>query len=207
MRVHPIFDSYDVAISIREATQEKRVRRGKQVSTPSTIGSQIPLLVQRFRKRSLTLSHIKTTKELTINLTDKALKHFRRQSGKLFVVTLGSKCEATYKDVCSYRATKEKLCWKAFSDVRGERNQMRLVTTLTPSDEAMKAIENFKLICMRTICSMPNMSITREKDLQWYLFCKKQAQSERLPLNSSQNSFICPPTSYDVEQRCCRKPQ
>ena len=42
-----IFNSYDVAMSLREARREKRVRRGKLASTPSTIGSQIPLLVQR----------------------------------------------------------------------------------------------------------------------------------------------------------------
>ena len=40
----------------------------------------------------------------------------------------------------------------------------------------MKAIE--KLICIGTVCSVPNTSVTREKNLQWCLFCKKQAQSE-----------------------------
>ena len=71
------------------------------------------------------------------------------------------------------------LCWKAFLNVDEDvvREMAKLGTTLRPSDETMKAIEKF-------VCELyvPNTSLTMVKDLRWWLFRKKQAQSERLPL-------------------------
>ena len=70
------------------------------------------------------------------------------------------------------------LCWKAFlnadEDVVGE--MAKLGTAPTPSDETMKAFEKFacKLYVPKTLLSTV-------KDLRWWLFRKKQAQSERLP--------------------------
>lgn len=55
-----------------------------------------------------------------------------------------------------------------------------LGTTQYPSDETMTGIEKFvcKLFCSKT-------SITKVHELRWYLFKKKQAQSERLPPTKS----------------------
>ena len=70
------------------------------------------------------------------------------------------------------------LCWKAFLKVDEDvvREMAKLGTTLTPSEETIKAIEKF--VC--ELC-VPNTSLTSVKDLRWLLFRKKQAQSERLP--------------------------
>ena len=59
-------------------------------------------------------------------------------------------------------------------DVVGEMT--KLGTAPTPSDETMKAIEKF-------VCELyvPKTSLSTVKDLRWWLFRKKQAQSERLP--------------------------
>ena len=70
------------------------------------------------------------------------------------------------------------LCWKAFLNVDEDvvREMAKLVTTLTPSEETIKAIEKF-------VCELyvPNTSLTTVKELRWLLFRKKQAHSERLP--------------------------
>lgn len=70
------------------------------------------------------------------------------------------------------------LCWKAFLNVDEDvvREMAKLGTTLTPSEETIKAIEKF-------VCELyvPNTSLTTVKELRWLLFRKKQAQSERLP--------------------------
>ena len=52
----------------------------------------------------------------------------------------------------------------------------KLGTSPTPSDETMKAIEKF-------VCELyvPKTPVSTVKDLRWWLFRKKQAQSERLP--------------------------
>ena len=52
-----------------------------------------------------------------------------------------------------------------------------LGTSPTPCDKAMKAIENF-------VCELyvSKTSLSSVKDLRWWLFRKKQAQSDRLPL-------------------------
>ena len=66
------------------------------------------------------------------------------------------------------------LCWKAFIHVNEAvvREMAKLGTTVTPSDETMKAVEKF-------VCELyvPKMSLSTVKDLRWWLFRKKQAQS------------------------------
>jgi len=70
------------------------------------------------------------------------------------------------------------LCWKAFLNVDEDvvEEMARLATAPTPSDKTMKAIEKF--VCKLYV---PNTSYSTVKDLRWWLFRKKQAQSERLP--------------------------
>ena len=67
------------------------------------------------------------------------------------------------------------MCWKAFLNVNEDivREMAKLSTTVTPSDETMKAIEKF-------VCELyvPKTSLSTVKDLRWWLFHNKQAQSE-----------------------------
>ena len=67
------------------------------------------------------------------------------------------------------------LCWRAFLNVDEDvvREMAKLGTTPTPSDETMKVIEKF-------VCELyvPKTSLSTLKDLRWWLFRKKQAQSE-----------------------------
>ena len=56
------------------------------------------------------------------------------------------------------------------------RGMAKLDTTLTPSEETMKAIEKFA--CELNV---PKTPLSTLKDIRWWLFRKKQAQSERLP--------------------------
>ena len=51
-----------------------------------------------------------------------------------------------------------------------------LGTTVTPTTETIDAIEKF--VCQ---LYLPKATFTKVKDIRWWLFCKKQAQSERLP--------------------------
>ena len=48
--------------------------------------------------------------------------------------------------------------------------------TVTPTTEIIDAIEKF--VCQ---LYLPKTTFTKVKDLRWWLFRKKQAQSERLP--------------------------
>ena len=70
------------------------------------------------------------------------------------------------------------LCWKAFLNVDEDvvKEMAKLGRAPTPSDETMKAIEKF-------VCELyvPKTALSTVKDLRWWLFRKKQAQSERLP--------------------------
>ena len=69
------------------------------------------------------------------------------------------------------------MCWNAFVNVNEDivGGVKKLGRAPSPSDETVKAIEKF-------ICELyvPKTTLTSVKDLQWWLFRKKQAQSERL---------------------------
>ena len=100
--VRLIFDIYDVSMSLREATREKR--HGGQDAiyyriTDSTKNSRAPM--------KKLLSHTKTKMELTTYLGDKVMTHFSRQDGRRFVVALCSKCKATHKDVRRLQSSQE----------------------------------------------------------------------------------------------------
>ena len=68
--------------------------------------------------------------------------------------------------------------WKAFQEASQDiiSALANLGASEPPSAETMAAIE--KLICKLYV---PNTTITTVKDLRWWLFKKKQAQSEKLP--------------------------
>ena len=266
--VRLIFDRYDITMSLKEATREKR--QGGQDAVYYRITDSTNISKVSMKKL---LSHTKTKMELTKYLAEKAMKYFRIQHGRRFVVAWGSECKATHKDVEDLESNQEEadtkiilhavdatsdgateiqihspdtdvfvlalrrepelcgnvsfvtgkgrnrrsimlkpivqalgeartaalpafhalsgadntgcfsghakpLCWKAFLNVDEDvvREMAKLGTTLRPSDETMKAIEKF-------VCELyvPNTSLTTVKDLRWWLFRKKQAQSERLP--------------------------
>ena len=82
-------------------------------------------------------------------------------------------------DVTGSFAGKGKLaCWKAFLKA-GEECATALAglgSTPQPTPETFAAIE--KLVCL---LYLPKTQIFRVKDLRWFLFRKKQAESERLP--------------------------
>ena len=69
-------------------------------------------------------------------------------------------------------------CWKIFQDADEDiiTELGRLGTTVTPTAETMAAIEKF--VCQ---LYLPKTTFTKVKELRWWLFRKKQAQSERLP--------------------------
>ena len=78
-------------------------------------------------------------------------------------------------------AGKGKLAfWKAFWDAKDDSSEISalasLGTTTMPSDDTCAGIEEF-------LCKvyMPGTSIVKVDKLRWWLFTKKQAQSERLP--------------------------
>ena len=87
--VRLIFDRYDVSMSLKEATGEKK--QGGQDAvyyriTDSTKISRVPM--------KKLLSHTKTKMELTNYLLDRAITHFSRQGGRRFVVAHGGECKA-----------------------------------------------------------------------------------------------------------------
>ena len=91
--VRLVFDRYDIATSLKEATREKRQAGQDPIYyriTDATLITKVPM------KRLL--SHPKTKMELTIYLAGKTLEH-ARQSTRPFVVAWGSQCRATHKDV------------------------------------------------------------------------------------------------------------
>lgn len=82
-------------------------------------------------------------------------------------------------DVTGSFAGKGKLaCWKAF--VNADEDSIAaladLGTTTQPTPRTVAAIE--KLVCQ---LYQPNTSYSKVKDLRWFLFRRKQAESERLP--------------------------
>ena len=91
--VRLVFDRYDIATSLKEATREKRQAGLDPIYyriTDSTLITKVPM------KRLL--SHPKTKMELTIYLAGKTLEH-AQQSTRPFVVAWGGQCRATHKDV------------------------------------------------------------------------------------------------------------
>ena len=70
------------------------------------------------------------------------------------------------------------LCWKAFIDADQDSFTALsdLGTTVQPNRSTSAGIK--KLVCK---LYQPNTHITKVKELRWLLFCKKQAESERLP--------------------------
>ena len=76
-------------------------------------------------------------------------------------------------------ACKGKLgCWKAFleADEDSVTALENLGTTVQPTSSTIAAIE--KLVCQ---LYQPKTHISRVKYMRWFLFLKKQAQSEKLP--------------------------
>ena len=69
-------------------------------------------------------------------------------------------------------------CWKIFRDADEViiTELGNLGTTVSQTAETIDAIERF--VCQ---LYLPKTTFTKVKDLRWRLFCKKQAQSERLP--------------------------
>ena len=76
----------------------------------------------------------------------------------------------------AYRA--KPLCWKAFQGLNEDviREMAKLGTTPKPSDSTVAAFE--KLVCK---IYAPKTSLTKVKDLRWFLIRKRQAESEKLP--------------------------
>ena len=70
------------------------------------------------------------------------------------------------------------LCWKAFQGMHEDdiREMAKLGTTPKPYDNTIAAFE--KLFCK---IYAPKTSLTKVKDLRWFLFRKRQAESEKLP--------------------------
>ena len=82
-------------------------------------------------------------------------------------------------DITGSFAFKGKLgCWKAFleADEDSVTALANLGTTVQPTSSTIAAIE--KLVCQ---LYQPKTHISRVKDMRWFLFRKKQAQSEKLP--------------------------
>ncbi|KAK3740142.1 hypothetical protein QZH41_020119 [Actinostola sp. cb2023] len=68
--------------------------------------------------------------------------------------------------------------WKVFNNVEETiiSELEKLGTTVTPTAETIASIETF--VCQ---LYLPMTTFTKVKELRWWLFKKKQAQSERLP--------------------------
>ena len=97
-----IFDRYDLPMSLKEATREKRQGGQDPIYYRITDSTNI----SRVSMKKL-LSHMKTKMELTTYLADKAFRHFRGQSGRRFLVAWGSECKATFKDVGHLQSNQE----------------------------------------------------------------------------------------------------
>lgn len=83
----------------------------------------------------------------------------------------------------SFMGKGKSTCWKAFNTI--SEDDLRLLSDLgksidLPSKEMVAAIEN--LVCQ---IFAPNTEISSVKELRWWLFRKKQAQSDRLPPTSA----------------------
>ena len=97
-----IFDRYDLPMSLKEATREKRQGGQDPIYYRITDSTNI----SRVSMKKL-LSHTKTKMKLTTYLADKAFRHFRGQSGRRFLVAWGSECKATFKDVGHLQSNQE----------------------------------------------------------------------------------------------------
>ena len=97
-----IFDRYDLPMTLKEATREKRQGGQDLIYYQITDSTNI----SRVSMKKLLL-HTKTKMELTTYLADRAFKHFRRQSGQRFLVAWGSECKATYKKVRHLQSDQE----------------------------------------------------------------------------------------------------
>ena len=89
----------------------------------------------------------------------------------------------TGADITGSFAGRGKLtCWKVFREAHQDvvTALADLGINLHPSTETKAAIEN--LVCQ---FYAPNTCITKVRELRWFLFRKKQAQSERLPPTES----------------------
>ena len=100
--VRLIFDRYDVTMSLKEATREKR--QGGQDAVYYRITDSTNISKVSMKK---ILSHTKTKMELTIYLAEKAMEYFRRQRGRRVVVAWGSECKGTHKDVKDLESNQE----------------------------------------------------------------------------------------------------
>ena len=100
--VRLIFDRYDVTMSLKEATREKRQGGHDAIYYRVTDSTNI----SRVSMKKL-LAHNKTKMELTTYLADKAMTHFSRQNERRFVVAWGSECKATHKDVRDLQSNQE----------------------------------------------------------------------------------------------------
>jgi hypothetical protein len=69
-------------------------------------------------------------------------------------------------------------CWKIFQDASEDiiNALVNLGTEEKPSEETLAGIEKF--VCQ---LYMPKTKMSKVKDVRWWLFKKRQAQSERLP--------------------------
>lgn len=85
----------------------------------------------------------------------------------------------TGADITGSFAGKEKItCWKVFNSSSEEIVSAfsNLGMTIKPTEGTMNALEHF--LCQLYI---PQTQVTDVKDLRWWLFKKKQAQSKSLP--------------------------
>ena len=92
--VRLIFDRYDVPVSLKEAKRENR--QGGQGAVFYRITDSTDISNAEMKRL---LSHTKTKMKLIIFLAYKAMKDFRIQDRRRFVVAWGSKCKTTHKDV------------------------------------------------------------------------------------------------------------
>lgn len=97
-----VFDRYDVAMTLKQSTREKR--QGGQAPIYYRITDSTNITKVTMKKL---LSHSKTKMELTTYLADKAIEHFSRQNGSRFIVAWASKCKATHKDVGNLQSNQE----------------------------------------------------------------------------------------------------
>ena len=81
-------------MSLKEATRKKRQRDQDPIYYRITDSTDI----SKASMKKL-LSHTKTKHELTIYLANKAIEQIRRQRERRFIVSFGSECKATHKDV------------------------------------------------------------------------------------------------------------
>ncbi|KAJ7394880.1 hypothetical protein OS493_000715 [Desmophyllum pertusum] len=97
-----IDQKYDVAMTLKQSTREKR--QGGQAPIYYRITDSTNITKVTMKKL---LSHSKTKMELTTYLADKAIEHFSRQNGSRFIVAWASKCKATHKYLGNLQSNQE----------------------------------------------------------------------------------------------------